>query len=188
VTNSPFAPILPDGPDLALPPPYQLSVPSRAALTLTSLQLKNTLWPTIFAPRRKYEPEEWSRAKVRWAYQAIITVAEEARRGQQTGEVGPCRDISCRVTIEFTFYLSFRLLLIFHLPSRMQKKTRSTPLLLHTTLAFPRHIYSDMLCSVSFAKSLITAPARGRIPPFPYQGAPRPQCPMIWSEMVGNTS
>jgi len=176
--------MLPDDPDLALPPPYQLSVPSRAALTLTSLQLKNTLWPTVFAPRRKYEPEEWSRAKVRWAYQAMITVAEEARRGQQTGEVGPC---SSRVTIGFTFCLSFRLLRIFHPPSRMPKKTRSTPLLLHATLAFPRHIYSDTLCSVSFAKSLITAPARSRIPPFLYRGAPRPHYPVIWSEMVGNT-
>jgi tRNA-specific adenosine deaminase 3 len=62
-------PLLPTNLDIG--DPYQISVPSNPALTQTSLILKNTLWPTVYAPRRKWEPEKWSIAKVQWARDAI---------------------------------------------------------------------------------------------------------------------
>ncbi|KAG2100418.1 uncharacterized protein F5147DRAFT_710294 [Suillus discolor] len=62
-------PVLPTNIDIG--GPYQISVPCHPALTQTSLILKNTLWPTVYAPRRKWEPEKWSIAKVQWARDAI---------------------------------------------------------------------------------------------------------------------
>jgi tRNA-specific adenosine deaminase 3 len=77
-------------PDIDLPPPYQLTVPRSAALTPTSLALKNALWPTVFAPRRKGEPEDWSRARAQWACAAMVRVVEEARAACAAGEVRTC--------------------------------------------------------------------------------------------------
>ena len=77
-------------PILDLAPPYQLRVPRSAALTPTSLALKNTLWPTVFAPRRKGEPEDWSRARAQWACAAMLRVVEEARAARAAGEVRMC--------------------------------------------------------------------------------------------------
>ena len=74
-------------PALDLAPPYQLPVPRSAALTPTSLALKNALWPTVFAPRRKGEPEDWSRARARWACTAMLRVVEEAQAARAAGEV-----------------------------------------------------------------------------------------------------
>lgn len=86
LTNtSPTVPELP--PDLDLASPYQLKVPRSAALTPISLALKNALWPTVFAPRRKGEPEDWSRARARWACAAMERVVEEARAARAAGEV-----------------------------------------------------------------------------------------------------
>ncbi|KAG2155865.1 uncharacterized protein EDB93DRAFT_1079925 [Suillus bovinus] len=65
-------PLLPTNVDIG--DPYQISVPCNPALTQTSLILKNTLWPTVYAPRRKWEPEKWSTAKVQWARDAISHV------------------------------------------------------------------------------------------------------------------
>lgn len=81
---SPSAPLLPD--DVDIGNPYQVTVPCNAALTETSLVLKNTLWPTVYAPRRKWEPEKWTVAKVQWACDAINHIL---RDGAQTksGEV-----------------------------------------------------------------------------------------------------
>ena len=76
--------------DLDLSPPYQLTVPRSAALTPTSLALKNALWPTVFAPRRKGEPEDWSRARAQWACAAMLRVVEEARAARAAGEVRMC--------------------------------------------------------------------------------------------------
>jgi len=84
-STSPTVPSLP--PDLDLAPPYQLAVPRSAALTPTSLALKNALWPTVYAPRRKGEPEDWSRARARWACAAMARVLEEARAARAAGEV-----------------------------------------------------------------------------------------------------
>jgi len=87
-STSPTVPELP--PDLDLSPPYQLPVPRSAALTPASLALKNALWPTVFAPRRKGEPEDWSRARAQWACAAMARVVEEARVARAAGEVRAC--------------------------------------------------------------------------------------------------
>ena len=81
----PVPPAFPDG--VELPPPYVIPVPKTSALTMTSLKLKSTLWPTIYAPRKKYEPEPWSRGKVQWACEAMKEVVREARRAGEKGEV-----------------------------------------------------------------------------------------------------
>ncbi|KAI0357389.1 hypothetical protein OH77DRAFT_1422243 [Trametes cingulata] len=73
--------------DIELPPPYVLPVPKTAALTMTSLKLKSTLWPTIYAPRKKFEPEPWSRGKVRWACEAMKEVMKAAQEARQKGEL-----------------------------------------------------------------------------------------------------
>ncbi|KAF7346198.1 Histone-lysine methyltransferase Set7 [Mycena sanguinolenta] len=77
-------PSLPE--DISLPSPFLVTVPSSVALTLTSLSLKSALWPTIYAPRRKGEVQEWSRGKARWAWEAMNTAVQEALRRQEEGE------------------------------------------------------------------------------------------------------
>lgn len=82
----PTAPVLP--PDLALGEPYIVDVPRGAALTQISLKLKSAFWPTIYAPRKKGELEPWTRAKVRWAWEAVKTVLQEAQKVKNVdGEV-----------------------------------------------------------------------------------------------------
>lgn len=73
--------------ELNLPPPYAVTVPIASAETEVSLALKNTLWPTLFTPRRKGEMEPWSRAKVQWAYSAAQHIIVEAKKAQDGGEV-----------------------------------------------------------------------------------------------------
>ncbi|KAN0124665.1 hypothetical protein V8E53_015701 [Lactarius tabidus] len=85
LTASPTAPTLPT--DTDLPPPYQLPVPRSAALTPASLALKNTFWPTVFAPRRKGEPEDWTRARAHWACAAMARVIQEAHAARAAGEL-----------------------------------------------------------------------------------------------------
>lgn len=89
LTLSSDAPDLPtDQPlSLSLSAPYLITVPRTAALTQTSLALKNTLWPTVFAPRRKDVPEVWSQAKVHWARRAMRHVVSEARKAGEEGEL-----------------------------------------------------------------------------------------------------
>lgn len=77
-------------PPTDLPPPYQLPVPRSAALTPASLALKNTFWPTVFAPRRKGEPEDWTRARAHWACAAMARVVQEAHAARAAGEVRVC--------------------------------------------------------------------------------------------------
>lgn len=69
-------PVLPS--NVALGTPYQLPVPCNPALTQTSLHLKNTFWPTILAPRRKWEPEKWTRRKLIWAHDAVNVLKKES--------------------------------------------------------------------------------------------------------------
>ncbi|KAI0366606.1 hypothetical protein BV20DRAFT_1055452 [Pilatotrama ljubarskyi] len=73
--------------DIQLPPPYSLPVPKTAALTMSSLKLKSSLWPTIYAPRKKFEPEPWSRGKVRWACEAMKEVVKRAQEAGRNGEL-----------------------------------------------------------------------------------------------------
>lgn len=54
---------------------------------MTSLALKSTLWPTVYAPCRKGDIEPWSKGKVRWAEQAVSTLLEAASKAPSAGEV-----------------------------------------------------------------------------------------------------
>lgn len=76
-------------PDIDLPPPYILTVAKTSALTMASLKLKSSLWPTIYTPRKKFEAEPWSRSKVRWACDAMKEVVKVARSAVQQNEVYP---------------------------------------------------------------------------------------------------
>ncbi|KAF9220983.1 hypothetical protein BS17DRAFT_786292 [Gyrodon lividus] len=74
-------------PDIGLGVPYQLPVPCYPALSQTSLQLKNTFWPTVFAPKRKWEPEKWTRGKIRWASDAMNCLKKESIKITTSGEL-----------------------------------------------------------------------------------------------------
>ncbi|KAG1745824.1 cytidine deaminase-like protein [Suillus paluster] len=75
--------VLPSAPLL----PQNVPVPCNPALTQTSLLLKNTLWPTVYAPRRKWEPEKWSIAKVQWARDAISHILRESAQTTSSDEL-----------------------------------------------------------------------------------------------------
>ncbi|CDO70863.1 hypothetical protein BN946_scf184801.g56 [Trametes cinnabarina] len=83
--DHPQPPVIPDNTEL--PPPYVVQVPKTAATTMTSLKLKSTLWPTIYAPRKKFEPEPWSRGKARWACEAMKEVVRIAQAAGEKGEL-----------------------------------------------------------------------------------------------------
>ncbi|KAF9021076.1 cytidine deaminase-like protein [Hymenopellis radicata] len=85
LTALPTCPPLPA--ELELPEPLLLPVPASAALTPTQLALKSTLWPTIYAPRRKGEPEPWTHGKTTWATRAMKHTVAEARRARARGEL-----------------------------------------------------------------------------------------------------
>ncbi|KAH9851569.1 hypothetical protein C2E23DRAFT_895739 [Lenzites betulinus] len=73
--------------DIELPPPYVVTVPRTVALTMTSLKLKSSLWPTIYAPRKKFEPEPWNKGRVLWACDAMREVVRAAQTAGQQGEI-----------------------------------------------------------------------------------------------------
>ena len=74
--------------DLDLPTPYLLPVPTSSALTLPSLNLKSALWPTLYTPSRKDEPEPWTRSRLRWAWDAMKRTVDAAIMAQtENGEV-----------------------------------------------------------------------------------------------------
>ncbi|KDR82703.1 hypothetical protein GALMADRAFT_88274 [Galerina marginata CBS 339.88] len=75
--------------DLNLPAPYLIPVPVSSALTLPSLSLKSALWPTMYTPRRKDEPEPWTRGKTRWAWNAMKRAADMAIKAQSKFEELP---------------------------------------------------------------------------------------------------
>ncbi|KAG2151367.1 hypothetical protein DEU56DRAFT_777532 [Suillus clintonianus] len=85
LTVSPSVPLLPKNIDIG--DPYQIPVPCNPALTQTSLVFKNTLWPTVYAPRRKWEPEKWSVAKVQWARDAISHILRETAQTTSSDEL-----------------------------------------------------------------------------------------------------
>lgn len=86
LTASAEAPPIPQTFDL--PEPYQADVPESVALTPKSLKLKLQIWPTVYAPRRKGEPEPWTRAKAAWAWEAVEFLKAEARVAAENEEVG----------------------------------------------------------------------------------------------------
>ncbi|KZT27392.1 hypothetical protein NEOLEDRAFT_1088973 [Neolentinus lepideus HHB14362 ss-1] len=73
--------------DPPLPQPYLADVPKTAALTLSSCKVKSSLWPTVYAPRRKGEAEVWERGRVRWACEAMRRVARTAKEAKDSGEL-----------------------------------------------------------------------------------------------------
>lgn len=80
-----MAPPVPEGFDVS--EPYRVDVPESVALTPLSLQLKTQIWPTVYAPRRKWEPEPWSRGKAAWAWEIVQILKAEARQAAENGEV-----------------------------------------------------------------------------------------------------
>ncbi|KAF8895426.1 cytidine deaminase-like protein [Infundibulicybe gibba] len=85
LTSDPQPPALPG--NVRLSDPYLLPVPTSPALTLNSLHSKSTFWPTVFAPRRKGEREEWPRGRVRWAWEAMSLVIEAATEAHKRGDL-----------------------------------------------------------------------------------------------------
>jgi len=85
VSLYPEPPSLPNA--ISLPPPYIVAVPRSVALTQISLKLKTSFWPTVYAPRKKWEPESWTKGKVRWAWEAMRTVLKEAEEAREHGEL-----------------------------------------------------------------------------------------------------
>ncbi|KAI0081582.1 hypothetical protein K474DRAFT_1249490 [Panus rudis PR-1116 ss-1] len=80
--------VIPPFPEnISLPEPYTTQVPKTAALTVTSLKVKTSLWPTVYAPKRKGEMEDWSKGRVKWAWEAMKVVAAKARGVKQNGEL-----------------------------------------------------------------------------------------------------
>ena len=173
-STSPTVPELP--PDLDLAPPYQRAVPRSAALTPTSLALKNALWPTVFAPRRKGEPEDWSRARAQWACAAMLRVVEEARAARAAGEVRMCLP---------ALYLGHTyLILITHripilscpssFPSRRtshhRRRSPHGPHTSRVTRASPPHT----LCATQHSTSCVHSLTRLPPPPPPHPPPPLP--------------
>ena len=68
-----------------MPDPYLLPVPESSALTMPSLLLKSALWPTMYTPRRKDEPEPWSRGKLKWAWDAMKIAFDAASKAKEDG-------------------------------------------------------------------------------------------------------
>lgn len=142
-------PVPPDLPsELELPDPFQVPVPSSAALTLTSLSLKTTFWPTFYAPKRKGETEPWSHGKVKWAQHAMGIVITESRKAQADGEVSlvssppKLRSQRAQTSIpSFQYPLSY-----LHATKTMEIGRRQ----LLETPELPLHIRCDMLYSTLY--------------------------------------
>jgi tRNA-specific adenosine deaminase 3 len=66
---------------------YQLGVPAYPAVTTTSMKIKQQIWPVMYAPPRKHEPEAWSAGEVRWATTVMKQIAKYALSNRTEGEV-----------------------------------------------------------------------------------------------------
>jgi len=65
----------------------QLKVPAYPATTITSMKIKQPIWPVVYAPPRKYEPEEWTAGEVKWATAIMRQLRANALSGERIGEV-----------------------------------------------------------------------------------------------------
>ena len=72
---------------------YQLRVPTYPAITMTSMNIKKSIWPVVYAPPRKYEPEGWTAGEVKWAKAIMKQVVAYALLNASTGEV--CSNLFC---------------------------------------------------------------------------------------------
>ena len=66
---------------------YQLKVPAYPAITITSMQVKQLIWPVVYAPPRRYEPEEWTTGEVKWATTIMKHITTYAVSNMAKGEV-----------------------------------------------------------------------------------------------------
>lgn len=73
--------------DFTLTEPFFVDVPAYAAMTPISLELKSRIWPTIYAPRRRGEPDSWTRAQAAWAWDAVEVLRSAAQEALAAGEV-----------------------------------------------------------------------------------------------------
>lgn len=76
---------LPEG----LSPVYAAEVPAYPARTKAQLKAKNTLWPSIYAPKRPSEAEEhvWTSEEVEWVRECLSKTVQGALEAQFGGEV-----------------------------------------------------------------------------------------------------
>lgn len=81
----PSPPPLP--PDVESPNLYQLKVPAYPATTATSMRIKQLIWPVIYAPPRKDEPDEWTSGEVKWATAIMKQITAYALSNKLKGEV-----------------------------------------------------------------------------------------------------
>ena len=65
----------------------QLKVPAYPATTITSMKIKQPIWPVVYAPPRKYEPEEWTAGEVKWATAIMRQIMAYALSDERIGEV-----------------------------------------------------------------------------------------------------
>jgi tRNA-specific adenosine deaminase 3 len=81
----PFPPPIP--PEIEGSKVYQLRVPAYPAITINSMQIKQQIWPVVYAPPRKHEPEEWTAAEVKWATTVMKQITVRALSKKVEGEV-----------------------------------------------------------------------------------------------------
>jgi hypothetical protein len=66
---------------------YRLKVPAYPATTTTSLQVKQPIWPVVYAPPRKYESEEWTAGEMKWATAIMKQITAYALSNRTKGDV-----------------------------------------------------------------------------------------------------
>lgn len=66
---------------------YQLRVPAYPAITITSMQVKQQIWPVVYAPPRKHEPDEWTAGEVKWAAKIMKQITTHASSNKMKGEI-----------------------------------------------------------------------------------------------------
>ena len=65
----------------------QLKVPAYPAITIASMKIKQLIWPVVYAPPRKYEPDEWTAGEVKWATAVMRQVTAHALSDEREAEV-----------------------------------------------------------------------------------------------------
>jgi len=66
---------------------YQAKVPAYPAITITSMRIKQPMWPVVYAPPRKHEPDDWTAGEVKWATATMKQVVAYALCRERKGEV-----------------------------------------------------------------------------------------------------
>lgn len=66
---------------------YEFKVPAYPAITIASMKIKQPIWPVVYAPPRKHEPEEWTAGEVKWVTTVMRQVVAYALSHEREGEV-----------------------------------------------------------------------------------------------------